>query len=122
MALVNMKVAAKEQPTDLEKPEQGPEIYPYGLRITLNRQALQKLNMDPTQFKVNQRLAFFCQGEIVAIRGVDIQEITAGSEDPSITVQFTDLDVNTKRQSESEQFERFYDQHRGRPGGAETAE
>jgi len=121
MALVNMKVVAKEQKTELEQ-SPGVDVYPYGLQITLDRRVLEKLNMDPTAFKVNQRLGLFAEVEIVEIRGVDIQNIQPGDTDPSIRLQITDLDVSTQRRSEGSQFEEFYKQHRGRPGGEETAE
>lgn len=116
MAMVNMKVLAKEQKTDLET-SPGPETYPYGLQITLGPQALQKLGMNPTEFKVNQRLALFCEVEIMEIRGVDIQRVEPQANDPSIMLQITDLDVSSQRRSEGDRFQEFYKQHTAGPGG-----
>jgi len=94
MALVDLKKTQEEVRPNVEAPSEvrRTEEYPYGLRLTLDKDSLSKLELPIKQLNVNGTVDLICKGKIIDIRS----NLSADeSEDQSVEIQITHLDFNT---------------------------
>jgi hypothetical protein len=99
--LVSMKV---DRSSREEKSEAMPSIgeqsaYPYGLSLSLDEDALEKLGVDVGDFKVGDELAIVAK---VSVDSLSSNSTVAGGESARVGLQITDLcleDAASKAQS-----------------------
>ena len=117
MALVNLKRTQEEVRPDLPAVSEmrNKEEYPYGLRITLNKDTLQKLDFPVNQVKIAQSLDLACKAQVV---GIHSDVIPNEPEGMSVELQITDLDFSMPEPPS--RFKSFHDQQTSGPGGEVT--
>jgi len=87
--LVSMKISAAEQKKHMEGPTSlasDAPSYPYGLNISLDEAAIEKLGIDLP--KVGKTLTLIAK---VDVTSVSINEHTGGEEHRNVSLQITDL-------------------------------
>lgn len=88
--MVNMLVKRKKE--DVPKPMETSEndtYYPYGLQITLEKDALKKLGMDVSDFTIGDTLTISCKVEVTSLRESESESYT----EKSVGLQITDMDM-----------------------------
>ena len=69
MELIDMKRAKpKKSEENKEIASEYYDPYPYGLRITLNKEELEKLNIDVNKFDIGQRINIMAEAEVVNLQ------------------------------------------------------
>jgi hypothetical protein len=70
MNLVDMKrpKKSKEEAKVTEGPVGVEERYPWGLRLTLEKEELAKLGLKPADLAIGSKCAIQCEGEVVGLR------------------------------------------------------
>lgn len=101
MALKDLKISKKEakEANKLSTPYEDQERYPYGLRLDLNNDTLEKLGITKLP-AVGTVLMFEAKAKVVGSR----QSATESSDNRSIELQIThlDLEINDDEVSEGE--------------------
>jgi hypothetical protein len=87
MKLVSMKMKKSESNTALAMPAEAPE-YPYGLSLTLDTSALDKLGLDVTELEVGSKKMIMAEATVTAISSNESQ---GGTPQQSVSLQITDL-------------------------------
>jgi hypothetical protein len=98
MALKDLKITKKEAKAKSESMVIGTsdqERYPYGLRLDLNNETLEKLGMKKLP-SVGTVLMFEAKAKVVGSR----QSATEGSENRSVELQITHIDLEDGESSE----------------------
>jgi len=67
MAMTNMKLTKKETKKDLWPVSVSKPDYPWGLRVTLNRDALKKLKINASEFEKDQEVTLICKARVSRI-------------------------------------------------------
>jgi hypothetical protein len=75
MKLIDMKQSKEEVKESLPttSKEEAKAQYPYGLRITLDKDSLKKLDMDAMDFSLDDEISITCVGEVVRVSKSDDQ-------------------------------------------------
>lgn len=68
--------------------------YPYGLRIQLETEALNKLGLKPSNFKIGQTVTITAKANVEM---VSEREAKRGNDSMEVSLQITDLAVDTKK-------------------------
>jgi hypothetical protein len=84
--LVSMKMTKSEMKEAAPVPADAPQ-YPYGLRLELNNESLEKLGL-PVTAAVGKKVMVLAQAEIVSVSAYDSKE---GGKNRSISLQLTHL-------------------------------
>lgn len=92
MALVSMMLSKKERKDTLsESPVAGErEKYPWGLRITLETEALKKLGLDPQTIKVGTKMIVDARAEVT---GASVDKTDSGDR-KRLELQIVKMDVS----------------------------
>lgn len=100
MKLTSLKLSAKEAKGEYGGPQSvGKAIdenlprYPYGTRIDLETEALEKLGLSPSDFTVGQKLNVVCEVEVVRLSE---SQSLKGKDRCSMDLQITDMAIDTK--------------------------
>lgn len=100
----SMKLDKEEKTEPIEGVDiQSPE-YPYGLRIDLNMECLEKLDKALPDFKPGQDMSLSAK---VKVKRVDMSEDEDGGQRGSVELQITHMDLMDK-DSESEAFKEAF--------------
>lgn len=97
--MVSLKMTPKEAKAefggDMGSPPSKPSLpkYPYGTKLTLETEALDKLGCAPGDFKVGQVLELTARVEVV---GTSTRERQGGVDRNEVELQFTDVSLDTK--------------------------
>lgn len=96
--MVSLKMTAKEAKGEFgnqvaSSPSPDLPKYPYGTRLTLETEALDKLGCEPSDFKVGQTLTITAKVEVI---GTSTRERQGGKDRNEVDLQFTDISLDTK--------------------------
>ncbi len=101
MAMKDLKISKKEAKEKSEAMQvigsSDQERYPYGLRLDLNNDTLDKLGMTKLP-SVGTVLTFEVKSKVIGSR----QSATEGSENRSIELQITHIDMETAKEEKAE--------------------
>lgn len=101
MAMKDLKISKKEAKEKSEAMQvigsSDQERYPYGLRLDLNNDTLDKLGMTKLP-SVGTVLTFEVKSKVIGSR----QSATEGSENRSIELQITHIDMDTAKEEKAE--------------------
>lgn len=100
MAMKDLKISKKEAKSKNEAMVIGSseqERYPYGLRLDLNNDTLDKLGIDKMP-SVGTVLTFEAKAKVVGSR----QSATEGSENRSVELQITHIDMGSAKEEKAE--------------------
>jgi hypothetical protein len=96
MKLVSMKLSAEKRDAEVAAtPEGDAPAYPWGLALHLEHDQLEKLGIDALP-KVGATLAIVAK---VKVQTTSTQSSVAGGERRSLSLQITDLAVDTARKA-----------------------
>ena len=73
-----------------KKSDQSYDEYPYGLRLSLERQEIKKLGLDISKSKMGQNLTITAQGEIT---GLSMSERKGEDDDKTVSIQIKKLEI-----------------------------
>lgn len=98
MKMTSLKLTKKEAKGEYGGPstkdaEDNLPRYPYGTRIDLETEALEKLELSPSDFTVGQKLKIVCEVEVVRLSE---SQSLKGKDRCSMDLQITDLAIDTK--------------------------
>ena len=100
MALTDMKrpKPKKEDAVQgLMPAEVGYDRYPYGLRLTLDTQELEKLGLKASDFKVGQSITINAQGSITSISSYETTGKNGDSQNVGIQIEKLDLGMKSAK-------------------------
>lgn len=101
MSFVNMKLSKKKGGTDtLEAavPSSGPN-YPWGTRLSLDKEAIAKLGIDINKIKVGEKVTASMKMEVFSVRQEEGKEYNS----EAIELQITDIDLGKFGKSASKE-------------------
>ena len=85
------KAAKKNEMSEIFSPQ-----YPWGLIITLNKDALKKLGITAREFLIGQKVAI---NAVTMVKEIGLSLGTKGPEDQRLELQITDMEVFSKKKS-----------------------
>lgn len=95
--LTSLKMSKKEAKSDMGMPMGASDMsgdnlprYPYGTKVRLEKEALDKLDCDPADYKVGDVLMIQARVEVV---GTSIRENQGGKEYKELELQITDMSM-----------------------------
>jgi len=89
MALVNMKLP-KSKKNNCSPEVCRSEPYPYGLELSLEKEAIDKLNLDINSFVIGGKVDIVCRAEVTNLS----QSVAKKDENLSIRLQITDMNMS----------------------------
>jgi len=89
MELQNMKRTKKENTKGADAPEVAgyEEDYPYGLSISLEKEGLEKLGLDISDFSIGGTVDMVCQAEVTSLS----ESAGRDGDYSSVSIQITDI-------------------------------
>lgn len=87
--LINMELSAAEAKQEVSIEAAAPK-YPWGLCVTLNNDALKKLNIDKLP-EIGSKMRLIAEVEVSAVRAYSAQQ---GESDTSVDLQITDMSLS----------------------------
>jgi hypothetical protein len=96
MKLTSLKLTPKEAKTEGAIQAIGPDEdkgprYPYGTRITLDTEALEKLGIDVSDYRAGQKCDVTAKCEVV---GTSTRQRQGGDDRQELELQITDLSID----------------------------
>ena len=95
MKFIDLKRSKKERAEGVHAPAGIEDPYPYGLRVHLDQEELDKLGLDIDQFDVGDEISFMAKGEIVSIS----ENQSQNSESQSLSIQIQEMACEEAKQS-----------------------
>jgi len=97
MALIDMKLTKKQAKKTNEPIAESTQSYPYGLNIRLEKEGLDKLNLDLSDFKIGEKVTVLAIAEIS-----EISQREFGSSSKTLSLQIQKMGIkkgSTKKDS-----------------------
>ena len=121
MKLIDMtREKPKKNKTDTvaKSPEPYYEKYPYCLRLTLQKEELDKLGLKPTDFKVGSTIDLSAQAEVFTVREVQHVKENSGydQDSKSVELQITKLSLGKMNENKSSKHDQFSEAKGKGPG------
>lgn len=95
MAMTSMKMTSGEAKSYSSPIVSDAPMYPYGLAVSLNHEAVQKLGLDKAMPSVGQKLMLMAHVEVTTVRSDKEYD---GDVRMNIELQITDMDVMPLRE------------------------
>ena len=114
MELIDLKRPKKKKGEDEKMPamEGDGERYPYGLRITLEKEELDKLGIKPNDFDVGVTCSFQAEGKVEEIS--QRETTREDSERKSISIQITKMAIKGGKKGNAQGYNEL---QKSGPGG-----
>jgi len=98
MTMTNMKLSKKESTKEISPVSVSKPNYPWGLRVTLNRDALKKLKINASEFEKDQEVTLICKARV--------SRISISTDDyadaESVDLQIEKMKINPDAKEEDE--------------------
>lgn len=110
MTFINMKETKKERKAENKEYEEP--AYPWGLRITLDKTSLKKLDLGAGNFKGKEEFTISAKVKVGTIRST----IEDGSNNDNVELQITDLDLGKGKEKKTSLFAAYNEVKTSQPG------
>lgn len=103
--MIDMKLdpSQRDSPMVETAETEGPE-YPYGLRLDLNKESLEKLGKSANDFKMDDEMEMTCR---VKVCGMSSSSYSDGDSYESVDLQIVSMELNSSK-SDDERINRMY--------------
>ena len=103
MKLVSLKRPKEKAVADSKPVDASPEPYPWGTRITLEKEELDKLQITVDDFGIGNKVSIMADAEVVSLReSVDQQNKTK-----SVELQITAIGLDKPKTQKKSRFKEF---------------
>lgn len=116
MELVSLKRAEKKVSTEEKAIEPMREPYPYGTRITLEKEELDKLQMAVTDFEIGNKVTIMADAEVVSLR----ESANQRNKTKSVELQITAIGLGQPKTQKKSKYKEFQTMRDSQPSASMT--
>jgi len=102
MALTSLKRKPKKA-EKIDAPEPMQDLYPWGLRITLEKEELDKLDLTVANFDIGDKVSIVAEAEVVSLR----ESANQKNKTKSVELQIMAVDLGKPKAQRKSKFKEF---------------